>query len=140
MSLVFEVLRSRDVHLPRDFADRLSRTIPLVKEGAKTILELADLVVLIKAFTHYFGMANLAEKLHAHGQSAPDVMRHTLRQLRERGVAKQPVEEGRLARAQNTRDVVQRDLGPTGISLPTNTGAPDGLPSGDPPWGSTVTA
>jgi glutamyl-tRNA synthetase len=45
MGLVFEVLRSRDVHLPRDFADRLARTIPLVKEGAKTILELADLVM-----------------------------------------------------------------------------------------------
>jgi glutamyl-tRNA synthetase len=45
MSLVFEVLRSRDVHLPRDFADRLVRTIPLVKDGAKTILELADLVM-----------------------------------------------------------------------------------------------
>jgi glutamyl-tRNA synthetase len=43
--LVFEVLRSRDVHLPRDFAERLARTIPLVKEGAKTILELADLVL-----------------------------------------------------------------------------------------------
>ena len=45
MGLVFEVLRSRDVHLPRDFAERLGRTIPLVKEGAKTILELADLVM-----------------------------------------------------------------------------------------------
>jgi len=45
MGLVFEVLRSRDVHLPRDFAERLARTIPLVKEGAKTILELADLVM-----------------------------------------------------------------------------------------------
>jgi glutamyl-tRNA synthetase len=43
--LVFDVLRSRDVHLPTDFAARLSRTIPLVKEGAKTILELADLVL-----------------------------------------------------------------------------------------------
>jgi glutamyl-tRNA synthetase len=45
IGLVFEVLRSRDVHLPRDFAERLARTIPLVKEGAKTILELADLVM-----------------------------------------------------------------------------------------------
>jgi glutamyl-tRNA synthetase len=43
--LVFDVLRSRDVHLPADFAARLARTIPLVKEGAKTILELADLVL-----------------------------------------------------------------------------------------------
>ena len=49
-------------------------------------LALPDLVVLIKAFTHYFGMANLAEKLHAHGLSAPGVLRQTLRQLRERGV------------------------------------------------------
>jgi glutamyl-tRNA synthetase len=43
--LVFDVLHSRDVHLPHDFAARLARTIPLVKEGAKTILELADLVL-----------------------------------------------------------------------------------------------
>jgi len=43
--LVFEVLRSRDIHLPHDFAQRLARTIPLVKDGAKTILELADLVL-----------------------------------------------------------------------------------------------
>ncbi len=32
------------------------------------------------------------------------------------------------------------DYGPTGISLPTNTGAPDGLPVGEPPGGSSVTA
>ena len=49
-------------------------------------LDLPDLVVLIKAFTHYFGMANLAEKLHAHGLSRPGVLRQALRQLRERGV------------------------------------------------------
>jgi hypothetical protein len=30
--------------------------------------------------------------------------------------------------------------GPTGISLPTKTGVPDGCPVGDPPGGSTVTA
>ena len=30
--------------------------------------------------------------------------------------------------------------GPTGISLPTNTGGPDGWPVGEPPGGSTVTA
>jgi hypothetical protein len=30
--------------------------------------------------------------------------------------------------------------GPTGISLPTKTGVPDGCPVGDPPTGSTVTA
>jgi hypothetical protein len=29
---------------------------------------------------------------------------------------------------------------PTGISFPTKIGVPDGLPSGDPPRGSTVTA
>jgi glutamyl-tRNA synthetase len=43
--LVTEILRSREVHLPTDFAERLARTIPLVKEGAKTTLELADLVM-----------------------------------------------------------------------------------------------
>jgi len=41
--LVVEVLKSRETHLPRDYAERLARAIPLVKEGAKTILELADL-------------------------------------------------------------------------------------------------
>ena len=30
--------------------------------------------------------------------------------------------------------------GPTGMSLPTKTGGPEGLPSGDPPGDSTVTA
>jgi glutamyl-tRNA synthetase len=44
-ALVTEILRSRDVHLPTDFAERLARTIPLVKEGAKTTLELADLTL-----------------------------------------------------------------------------------------------
>ena len=44
-ALVVEVLRSRETHLPRDYVDRLARTIPLVKEGAKTILELADLTL-----------------------------------------------------------------------------------------------
>ena len=43
--LVVEILRSREVHLPRDFEARLARTIPLVKEGAKTMLELADLTL-----------------------------------------------------------------------------------------------
>jgi glutamyl-tRNA synthetase len=43
--LTFEVLSSRSVHLPADFAARLGRTIPLVRDGAKTILELADLVM-----------------------------------------------------------------------------------------------
>jgi len=44
-ALVTEILRSREVHLPVDFAERLARTIPLVKEGAKTTLELADLAL-----------------------------------------------------------------------------------------------
>jgi glutamyl-tRNA synthetase len=44
-ALVTEILRSREVHLPVDFEARLARTIPLVKEGAKTTLELADLVL-----------------------------------------------------------------------------------------------
>jgi glutamyl-tRNA synthetase len=43
--LVLEVLESRDVHLPADTPTRLARTIPLVKEGAQTILQLADLVL-----------------------------------------------------------------------------------------------
>jgi len=49
-------------------------------------LDLSQLVVLIKAFTHYFGMANLAEKLHAHARHQPSVLRQALRRLRERGV------------------------------------------------------
>jgi glutamyl-tRNA synthetase len=43
-ALVRDVLRSREAHVPHDVDQRLARTIPLVKEGAKTILELADLV------------------------------------------------------------------------------------------------
>jgi glutamyl-tRNA synthetase len=43
--LVTDVLRSRETHLPVDFRARLDRTIPLVKEGAKTVLELADLAL-----------------------------------------------------------------------------------------------
>ena len=43
--LVTDILRSRETHLPADFAERLARTIPLVKEGAKTTLELADLTL-----------------------------------------------------------------------------------------------
>ena len=31
--------------MPHDVAERLARAIPLVKEGAKTMLELADLMV-----------------------------------------------------------------------------------------------
>jgi glutamyl-tRNA synthetase len=41
--LVSEVLSSRETHTPHDLAERLARTIPVVKEGAKTILELTDL-------------------------------------------------------------------------------------------------
>ncbi len=44
-TLVIEILRSRDVHLPTDFEARLARAIPLVKEGAKTTLELSDLTL-----------------------------------------------------------------------------------------------
>jgi glutamyl-tRNA synthetase len=42
--LVKEVLRSRNADYPHDLAERLARAIPLVKEGAKTIVELTDLV------------------------------------------------------------------------------------------------
>jgi glutamyl-tRNA synthetase len=45
VELVVEVLKSRETHLPRVYAERLARAIPLVKEGAKTILELADLTL-----------------------------------------------------------------------------------------------
>jgi len=44
-TLVTDVLRSREVPFAHDGAERLVRTIPLVKEGAKTTLELADLVL-----------------------------------------------------------------------------------------------
>jgi glutamyl-tRNA synthetase len=43
--LVIDVLKSRDVALPANVDERLARTIPMVKEGAKTILELADLIL-----------------------------------------------------------------------------------------------
>lgn len=43
--LILGVLRSRDTHLPADHPRRLAQTIPLVKEGAKTTLELADLTL-----------------------------------------------------------------------------------------------
>jgi glutamyl-tRNA synthetase len=41
--LVLHALKTRDVHLPADAQARLMAAIPLVKEGAKTTLELADL-------------------------------------------------------------------------------------------------
>jgi glutamyl-tRNA synthetase len=43
--LTLKVHRSREVHLPADALERLVATIPLVKEGAKTIPELADLTI-----------------------------------------------------------------------------------------------
>jgi glutamyl-tRNA synthetase len=43
--LTLKVHRSREAHLPADAAERLAATIPLVKEGAKTIPELADLTI-----------------------------------------------------------------------------------------------
>ena len=63
----------------------------------------------------------------------------------EFGRAQQAIDQRRLARAEKARDDVQRNSprfhhGPTGINLPTKTGAPEGLPSGEPPFGSTVTA
>jgi len=44
-ALVREVLKSRGAEHPRDLEARLARTIPLVKEGAKTIIELTDLTL-----------------------------------------------------------------------------------------------
>jgi glutamyl-tRNA synthetase len=45
VGLVSAVLKSRDIALPGDFQARLANTVPLVKEGAKTIPELADLTL-----------------------------------------------------------------------------------------------
>jgi hypothetical protein len=45
-----------------------------------------------------------------------------------------------VATGMNGRREACAAQGPTGISLPTKAGGPDGLPSGDPPGGSTVTA
>src|SRR4029079_4723514 len=41
--LVLDALATRGTHLPKDATARLMAVVPLVKEGAKTILELADL-------------------------------------------------------------------------------------------------
>ncbi|HTB34916.1 MAG TPA: phosphoenolpyruvate carboxylase, partial [bacterium] len=71
---------ARDFRRSGDHA-RLAELAALVRASA-----LPELVVLIKAFTHYFGMANLAEKLDAHARGSQDVLRQTLRQLRDRGV------------------------------------------------------
>jgi phosphoenolpyruvate carboxylase len=72
--------------LARDFRRnaepaRLEELAALVKS-----LELPQLVILIKAFTHYFGMANLAEKLHAHTSPQSGVMRSSLKRLKDRGI------------------------------------------------------
>ena len=60
----------------------------------------------------------------------------------EFGRAQQAVDEARLARAEKPGDEINRNRaqGPTGISFPTNTGAPEGCPVGEPPSGSIVTA
>ncbi len=59
--------------------------------------------------------------------------------------AQDPVEQRRLARAEKAGDDADGDRrrrrhGPVGNSLPTNTGAPEGWPVGEPPGGSIVTA
>jgi glutamyl-tRNA synthetase len=43
--LTLKVHRGREAHLPPDALERLTAIIPLVKEGAKTIPELADLTI-----------------------------------------------------------------------------------------------
>ena len=72
--------------LARDF--RKNGEPARLEELAQLIgaLDQSQLVILIKAFTHYFGMANLAEKLHAHRQPQSGVMRSSLKRLRERGI------------------------------------------------------
>ncbi len=50
-------------------------------------LDNAALVPLIKAFTHYFGMLNLAEKVRAHALPAPRAMRAALASLPAHGVS-----------------------------------------------------
>ena len=74
---------------------------------------------------------------------APFVDDH--QRIGERRALEQAVDQARLAGAEEAGDDVQRDRlarahGSTGTSLPTKTGGPDGLPSGEPPSGSTVTA
>ena len=63
----------------------------------------------------------------------------------QRGVLQQRVEKAGLAGAEKAGDDVERQRvrqahGPTGMSLPKNTGALVGAPVGDPPGCSTVTA
>jgi phosphoenolpyruvate carboxylase len=73
--------------LARDF--RKSADPARLEELAALVagLPLPDLFILIKAFTHYFGMANLAEKLHSHSQALPGVLRQALRHLKDRGLS-----------------------------------------------------
>ncbi len=61
------------------------------------------------------------------------------------GALQQAIDQAGLAGAEKAGDDVQRNClaachGWTASNLPTNTGAPEGLPSGEPPLGSTVTA
>ena len=63
----------------------------------------------------------------------------------QRRRAEHAVDQARLAGAKEAGDDMDRNRvlprqGSTGSSLPTNTGGPEGLPSGEPPLGSTVTA
>ena len=63
----------------------------------------------------------------------------------EFGLAQQAVEQRRLAGAEKAGDDADRNSRrsrhwPIGNNLPTNTGAPEGSPVGEPPGGSTVTA
>ena len=63
----------------------------------------------------------------------------------ERGIPQEPVDERRLAGAEESGDDVDRQRplrrsSSTGMSLPTNTGGPEGAPVGEPPGGSMVTA
>jgi len=46
-SLVLPILEGRGLDLPADALDRLQAVIPLVKEGAKTLIELADLSIYV---------------------------------------------------------------------------------------------
>ena len=45
LDLTLEVLRRRDLPLPSDVAERVAKALPLVKESAKTIQDLADLTL-----------------------------------------------------------------------------------------------
>ena len=67
--LVLAVLETRDVELPRDVRARLISAIALVKEGAKTILELADLTLFALKTRPLAldekGLANLTDEARA---------------------------------------------------------------------------